>query len=187
MYVATATPEAVEVAARMRLPLQFYFAADTASRVKTIEQYRGFAQQHGWDGDIDHLHAIPCLVEDDEASARDRMSAGMLASFNTGNHPGLQDPDLDLSARAEMTPALVESVIGQSPVGQPQRVIEWFDEFIDATGARNFALYMEPIGEPQATLDSIRRFAANVMPRLRAGEGVPRASGTMSRASATID
>ncbi len=187
VYVATATPEAVEVAARLRLPLQFYFAADTESRVKTIEQYRGFAQEHGWDGDIDHLHAIPCLVEDDEASARERMSAGMLASFNTGNHPGLQDHDLDLSARAEMTPALVASVIGQSPVGQPQRAIEWFDEFIDATGARNFALYMEPIGEPQATLDSIRRFAADVMPRLKAGEGVPRASGTMSRASATID
>ncbi|MYC00505.1 MAG: LLM class flavin-dependent oxidoreductase, partial [Chloroflexi bacterium] len=70
VYVATATPEAVEVAARLRLPLQFYFAADTESRVKTIEQYRGFAQEHGWDGDIDHLHAIPCLVEDDEASAR---------------------------------------------------------------------------------------------------------------------
>jgi len=157
------------------------------SRVKTIEQYRSFAEEHGWDGEIDHLHAIPCLVEDDEASARDRMAAGMLASFNTGNHPGLQDPDLDLSARAEMTPALVDSVIGQSPIGPPERVAEWFDEFIDATGARNFALYMEPLGEPPATLDSIRRFAAEVMPRLRAGDGVLGTSRTSSRASATVD
>lgn len=173
VYVATATPEAVEVAARLRLPLQFYFAADTASRVKTIEQYRGFAHEYGWDGDIDHLHSIPCLVEDDEASARDRISAGMLASFNTGNHPGLQDPDLDLSERAEMTPALVAGVIGQSPVGPPERVIEWFDEFIVATGARNFALYMEPLGEPQATLESIHRFAADVMPQLKARKRCP--------------
>ena len=167
IYVATATAEAVEVAARLRLPLQFYFAADTESRVKTIEQYRGFAQEHGWDGDIAHLHAIPCLVEEDESSARERMSAGLLASFNTGNHPGLQDPDLDLSKRAEMTPALVAGVIGLSPVGPPERVIEWFDAFIAATGARNFALYMEPIGDPEATLHSISRFAADVMPALR--------------------
>jgi len=167
VYVATATPEAVEVAARLRLPLQFYFAADTESRVKTIEQYRGFAQEQGWDGDIDHLHSIPCLVEDDEASARKRMSAGMLASFNTGNHPGLQDPDLDLSERAAMTPALVAGVIGQSPVGPPGQVVDWFDDFITATGARNVALYMEPLGEPQATLESIRRFAVDVMPRLQ--------------------
>ena len=167
IYVATATAEAVEVAARLRLPLQFYFAADTESRVKTIEQYRGFAQEHGWDGEIDHLHAIPCLVEEDESAARERMSAGLLASFNTGNHPGLQDPDLDLSKRAEMTPELVEGVIVQSPVGPPDRVLEWFDEFIAATGARNIALYMEPIGNPTATLASIERFAIDVMPRLR--------------------
>jgi len=152
------------------------------SRVKTIEQYRSFAEEHGWDGEIDHLHAIPCLVEDDESSARARMSAGMLASFNTGNHPGLQDPDLDLSVRAEMTPALVEGVIAQSPIGLPERVAEWFDEFIDATGASNFALYMEPIGEPSATLDSIRRFAADVMPQVRDGVGVLDAPGTSSRA-----
>ncbi len=167
IYVATATAGAVEVAARLRLPLQFYFAADTESRIKTIEQYRGFAQEHGWDGEIDHLHAIPCLVEDDEASARERMSQGLIASFNTGNHPGLQDPDLDLSKRAESTPALVGGVIGQSPVGPPERILEWFDEFIAATGASNFALYMEPIGDPKATLASIQRFASEVMPRLR--------------------
>ena len=170
IYVATATAEAVEVAARLRLPLQFYFAADTESRVKTIEQYRGFAQEHGWDGEIDHLHAIPCLVEADESLARERMSAGLITSFNTGNHPGLQDPDLDLSKRAEMTPALVAGVIGQSPVGPPDRVLEWFDEFIAATGARNFAFYMEPIGDPQATLASISRFAEDVLPRLRSME-----------------
>ena len=167
IYVATATTEAVEVAARLRLPLQFYFAADAESRVKTIEQYRGFAQEHGWDGEIDHLHAIPCLVVEDESAARALMSAGLLASFNTGNHPGLQDPDLDLSKRAEMTPALVDSVIGQSPIGPPERVIEWFDEFIAATSARNLALYMESIGDPEATLASIERFANDVKHRLR--------------------
>ena len=172
IYVATATAEAVEVAARLRLPLQFYFAADTESRVKTIERYRGFAQEHGWDGDIDHLHSIPCLVTDDEASGRERMSAGLIASFNTGNHPGLQNPELDLAARAEQTTTYAPQVIAQSPVGPPERVVEWFDEFIASTGARNLALYMEPIGDPSATLASIRRFASEVMPQLRSREQI---------------
>ena len=168
IYVATATAEAVKVAARLRLPLQFYFAADTESRVKTIEQYRGFAEEHGWDGDIDHLHSIPCLVDDDEESARARMSAGMIESFNNGNHPGLQDPELDLVARAEQNLEYAPQVIAQSPIGPPAHVADWFDEFTAATDARNFALYMEPIGDPEATLASIRRFATEVRPRLEA-------------------
>ena len=95
------------------------------------------------------------------------MSAGLIASFNTGNHPGLQNPELDLAARAEQTTTYAPQVIAQSPVGPPERVVEWFDEFIASTGARNLALYMEPIGDPSATLASIRRFASKVMPQLR--------------------
>lgn len=169
VYVATGTPEAVEVAARLRLPLQFYFYADTESRVQTIQQYRGFAQQYGWDGEIDHLHVIPCLVEDDEACARERMSAGMTTWLSSGNQPRLNDPDLDLSVRAEQIQGLAPHVIAQSPIGPPERVIEWFQEFNRATGARNFALHMEPLGEPDGTLSSIRRFAADVGPQLRTG------------------
>ena len=167
VYVATGTPDAVEVAARLRLPLQFYFYADTESRVQTIQQYRGFAQQHGWDGEIDHLHAVPCLVEDNEARARKRMAAGMTAWLSSGNHPRLHDPDQDLAARTELIRDFAPEVIAQSPVGPPERVIEWFAEFKAATGARNFALHMEPLGDPEGTLLSIRRFAADVAPQLK--------------------
>ncbi len=170
VYVATGTSEAVEVAARLRLPLQFYFYADTESRVQTIHQYRGFAEAHGWDGEIDHLHVVPCLVDDDETSARECMSAGMTAWLNSGNHPRLNDPDSDLAVRAEQIGDFAPLVIAQSPIGPPRRAIEWFEEFSAVTGARNFALHMEPLGQPRATLESVRRFAADVMPRLQSPE-----------------
>ena len=181
VYVATATSEAIEVAARLRLPLQFYFYADTEMRVQTIQQYRAIAQQHGWDGEIDHLHAVPCLVEDDEALARERMSAGMTAWLLSGNHPRLNDPELDLESRAEQLSDLAPQVIAQSPIGPPTRVIEWFKEFNRVTGARNFALHMEPLGEHAGTLRSIRRFAAEVAPHLRSGR---RDAREVSRAAA---
>ncbi|MYA02036.1 MAG: LLM class flavin-dependent oxidoreductase [Chloroflexi bacterium] len=167
VYVATGTAEAVEVAARLRLPLQFYFYADTESRVQTIQQYRGFAQKHGWDGDVDHLHVIPCLVEDDEASARERMSAGMISWLNSGNHPRLNDPELDLETRALQLADFAPQVIDQSPIGPPDVVIEWLEAFHRATGARNIALHMEPLGDSDGTLRSIRRFASDVAPHLR--------------------
>lgn len=166
VYVATGTSEAVEVAACLRLPLQFYFYADTEARVRTIQQYQHFAQEHGWDGDVDHLHVVPCLVEDDEASARERMSAGMTDWLNSGNHPRLNDPKLDLDTRAQQITDFAPQVIEQSPIGPPDLVIEWLEAFNDITGARNIALHMEPVGDRDVTLRSICRFASDVAPRL---------------------
>ena len=115
----TSLQPSIAEAARRRLPLQLHFPQDTASGVKIIEQYRHCARQHGWDGDAEHLHTIPCLIAGDEASARERMTAGMRASFHRGDR------------RAE-----------------PR-----------ALG--------EPLGDPDSTLHSVTRFAADVAPHLR--------------------
>ncbi|MCY3568216.1 MAG: LLM class flavin-dependent oxidoreductase [Chloroflexi bacterium] len=168
VYVATGTPETIEVAARLRLPLQFYFYADTETQVETIQRYRACADEHGWDGEIDHLHVLPCLVEDDEVSARKRMSAGMTAWLSSGNHPRLNDPEFALETRTEQIREFAPRTIAEGPIGPPERVIEWFEEFSAVTGARNVALHMEPLGETDSTLRSIRRFASDVAPRLRA-------------------
>ena len=169
IYVASTSERSIAEAARRRLPLQFHFPQDTASRVKIIEQYRECASQHGWDGDADHLHAIPCLVADDEPFARERMTAVMRAAFHSGDHPLLPEAEAQHGARSMDYDAVAAGVIGQSPIGPPDRVLEWLEEFIAATGARNLALYMEPLGDPDGTLQSIRRFAADVAPQLRSG------------------
>ena len=171
IYVASTNEPSIAEAARRRLPLQFNFPQDTASRVKSIEQYRECARQHGWDGDADHLHAILCLVDDDESAARERMTAGMRAAFHSGDHPLLPAAEARHGARSMDYDAVAAGVTAQSPIGPPDRVLEWLEEFIVATGARNLALYMEPLGDPDGTLLSIRRFAAEVAPQLKSRGG----------------
>lgn len=171
IYVASTNERSIAEAARRRLPLQFNFPHDTASRVKIIEQYRKCARQHGWDGDADHMHAILCLVDDDEPASRERMTAGMRAAFHSGDYPLLPEAEAQHGARSMDYDAVAAGVVGQSPIGAPHRVLEWLEEFVAATGARNLALYMEPLGDPDGTLQSIRRFAADVAPRLRSRAG----------------
>ena len=166
VYVATGMSKAVEVAARLRQALQFYFYADTESLVQSIQQYQDFAQAHGWDGEVDHLHVIPCVVEDDQASARELMSAGTTCWLNSGNHPRLNDPDVVLETRAQQIGDFPPQVIDQRPIGPPDLVIEWLEAVSKATGARNIALDLEPLGDPDGILRSIRRCAADVAPHL---------------------
>lgn len=167
IYIASASERSISEAARRRLPLQFHFPQDTESRVRIIEQYRECARLQGWDGDAEHLHAIPCLVDDDEATARERMTAGMRVSFHSGDHPLLPAAEAQHGARSMDYDAVAAGVTAQSPIGPPDRVLEWLDGFIAETGARNLALYMGPLGDPDGTLHSIRRFAADVAPHLR--------------------
>lgn len=100
------------------------------------------------------------------------MSVGMTTWLNSGNHPRLNDADVDLETRAQQIVDFAPLVIDHSPIGPPDLVIEWFEEFKVVTGARHFALHMEPLGDPRATLESVRRFAADVMPRLQSPEGL---------------
>lgn len=172
IYVASTSEPSIAEAARRRLPLQFHFPQDTESRVKIIEQYRDCAREHGWNGDADHLHAIPCLVDDDESSARERMTAGMRASFHSGDHPLLPEAEAQHGARSMDYDAVAAGVTAQSPIGPPNRVLEWLEEFIAATGARNLSLYIGPLGDPDGTLLSIRRFAAEVAPQLKSRGGL---------------
>jgi hypothetical protein len=55
---------------------------------------------------------------------------------------------------------VVESAI----VGPSAVVIERLRTFLDVTGARRVVLYMEALGERTSVLESIQRFADEVMP-----------------------
>ncbi len=163
IYVASTTPGSLEAAARNRLPLQFYFTLLGADeRTKIAEQYRGFAEEAGWDGAADHLHSVICFVDDDETAARERVTEGLLHTWYTGMHPGLYQREE--SGEPEERAA---RIVDQSPIGPPDVVAGWLQEFTNATGATKLALYMEADGDPARILTSVRRFAEEVIPRLR--------------------
>jgi alkanesulfonate monooxygenase SsuD/methylene tetrahydromethanopterin reductase-like flavin-dependent oxidoreductase (luciferase family) len=49
-------------------------------------------------------------------------------------------------------------------VGPPSVVIDRLRAFFDVTGAQRVVLYMEALGEQTSVLESIQRFAEEVMP-----------------------
>ena len=164
IYVASTTPGSLKAAARNRIPLQFYHHLPAAeARAEIADQYRGFAEEAGWDGAADHLHTVICFVDDDEAAARERLTEGLVHSWSKGMHPGLYRREPPVGEPEERA----ARIVNQSPVGPPDLVAGWFEDFARATGATKFALYMEADGNPARVLTSVRRFAEEVMPRLR--------------------
>ncbi|MXZ46086.1 MAG: hypothetical protein F4Z08_03680 [Chloroflexi bacterium] len=77
-------------------------------------------------------------------------------------HPGLARREPPAGEPEERAAEIVR----QSPVGPPDVVAGWLEEFARATGATKFGLYMEADGDPARVLTSVRRFAEEVMPRL---------------------
>jgi hypothetical protein len=55
-------------------------------------------------------------------------------------------------------------VVDSAIIGPPSVVIERLKTFLDLTGARRVVLYMEALGERNRVLESIQRFADEVMP-----------------------
>ncbi len=173
VYVASTAPGSLEAAARNRLPLQFHFGLPGAEqRLEILEKYHGYADDTGWDGATEHLHSVICFVDDDEAVARERMIEGLAHTWSTGRHPnfnrheGMEDSDAARTERAA-------KIVNASPVGSPELVADWLQEFAEATGATNFALYMEADGDPERVLTSVRRFAEQVMPRIAGSAASP--------------
>lgn len=163
IYVASTTPGSLKAAARNRVSLQFYHHLPSAeARAEIAEQYRGFAEEADWDGAADHFHTLICVVDDDEAAARERLTEGLVHSWSKGMHPGLAQREAPAGEPEERA----AEIVNQSPVGPPDVVAGWLEEFTRATGASKFGLYMEADGNPERVFTSARRFAEEVMPRL---------------------
>ncbi|MCY3733113.1 MAG: LLM class flavin-dependent oxidoreductase [Chloroflexi bacterium] len=172
IYVASTAPDSLKAAAHNRLPLQFHYHLPSArARAEIADQYQGFAEQAGWDGAADHVHTVICFVDDDEAAARQRLTEGLLHSWRTGAHANFNSMKEFAEPLSEPEERAAQ-IVNQSPVGPPDIVAGWLEEFTRATGATKLALYMEADGDPERVLTSVRRFAGEVMPRV-AGQGPP--------------
>jgi len=166
IYVASSSPASIERAAQFGLPLQFHFGMEIGGRLSVIERYNQAAIAAGRDpSQIAHLHSVLCHVEDDEADAREAARRGLEHSYSLGDHPSVMHRSP--SAHGDITrEERVAKTIAASPIGPPDLVEAWFRDFVDQTGASNFALYMEAIGDAPRTLASVHAFAEHVRPRL---------------------
>jgi alkanesulfonate monooxygenase SsuD/methylene tetrahydromethanopterin reductase-like flavin-dependent oxidoreductase (luciferase family) len=162
LFLATRTPASVAFAARRGLPLLHYWAAPVESRLAAeglYAEHSACSPHH-----VHTLIAIPC---DNERRTRDRLLEATTLSFRLGDHPlvpGAEGRRLSATGHPPSSDDQARMVVDNAIVGPPAVVIEGLRTFLDVTGARRVVLYMEALGERSSVLESIQRFADEVMP-----------------------
>lgn len=166
LFVASSTPRSVELVARQAVPLLHYLATPIEARVALIAKYAEF----GGGASPPHVHALVLVIADDEAKARERLCQSLERSFRDGDRPALpQSANRHVGAdgkpadRTQMAAAVANAAI----VGSPQAVVDRLSGVIARLGPARYTLYLESIGEQAATLESLERFATEVMPHIR--------------------
>lgn len=180
LHLATSTPRGVEFAARHGLPLLHYWGTPIEPRMKVEAHYAETAKICGISDPPAHVHALVALVTDDEDGARARLEQALQDSFKAGDWPHVpqaKNRHLDAEGKPVDRSALAGFVAQKALVGTPERVAAQLREIEATTGASRFVLYMEAIAEKELILESIKRFAREVMPLLQAKETASLAGG----------
>ncbi len=170
LYLASSSPQGLEFAASNGLPAMHYFGAPLEGRLKTGAAYTEYARKHGRDPlPVPHLHTMVSLVTGDESAARARLLDNLVYSYMTGDWPAVPQagdrhsgPDGKPIDRESFAKVAVDIAF----VGSARSVTEQIEAYVNETGARHIALFMEPIADSGAIEASIRAFAADVRPRL---------------------
>lgn len=167
LFAATSTEKGIECAARHGVPLQFYYALPVSFRQALVERYE--AARPADKPAPDHLHTLIAIVTDDPDATRARLSDALVTSFRSGDWPKVpQAPERHVDAKGRpMTPEKMARFVAKGALlGPPDVLAAELEAFVEATGARRIALYVEALAEADVTLESIERFATEVRPRL---------------------
>ena len=173
LHLATSTPKGIELAARHRLPLLHYWGTPMEARMKVEAHYTETAEKCGTGGLPAHVHALVVLVTDDEEKARAQLEHALLESFKAGDWPHVpqaKNRHVDADGKPVDRAVLAQFVAKMALVGTPERVSEGLRDMEEKTGASRFVLYMEAIAEKRAILESVERFAGEVIPLLSTKE-----------------
>jgi hypothetical protein len=114
-----------------------------------------------------HVHTLIAIPCDHEGRTRDRLLEAITTSFRLGDRPVVPGAEPRRSSATGHPPSSDERarrVVESAIVGPSAVVIERLRTFLDVTGARRVVLYMEALGERTSVLESIQRFADEVMP-----------------------
>lgn len=170
LYVASTTSASVAYAARLGAPLLHYFAAPLAARARVEAAYREAAGRAGRSSEgVEHVHALIAWVSDDGERTRERLRENLLRSFTAGDYPHVPQAGnrhVGPDGRPLGRDALAEFAARGALVGSPAELARALMRLREDHGIRRFVLYMEPIAERAELLESIQRFAKEVVPQL---------------------
>jgi alkanesulfonate monooxygenase SsuD/methylene tetrahydromethanopterin reductase-like flavin-dependent oxidoreductase (luciferase family) len=178
-YMATSSPEGVEVGARLGLNLLLPVHTRTPAQVAEFaDAYWAGLKNHGHDLKEKELGLlVPIHLAKTQAEAQGRAEAGIMSYFKTiadmrGDYIGwLTRRGVELPARLGKTaagqPVAYETVCAHHAViDDSSHAVTKLEELAERTGAKHFLLWMN-IGaiSHHLVMDSMEQFAKEVMPR----------------------
>jgi alkanesulfonate monooxygenase SsuD/methylene tetrahydromethanopterin reductase-like flavin-dependent oxidoreductase (luciferase family) len=155
--VACTSPRTVELAAERGLPMLLGMHIGDADKADML---RAYGRE-----DPGHVAAVVGHVGDSTAQAVRELKETMprwLGPGLAGYVPvdGRARSDRDISG-------YVDFLCDTHPVGSPDHCVEKINRTAEATGLRHLILMVEGAGDHARTLENIRRFGSEVLPRIR--------------------
>ena len=180
VVVACTSTATVELAARRGLPMLLGMHIGDADKAAMVAHYTRVSHAAGHDpAAVEHVSAVLAHLAENRAQAVRELraampgwlAAGLAAHIRVDDRPGpSRDPD-----------HYTDMLCGLHPVGSPRECIQRLLASAERTGIRHVIMMVEGTGTPEATLTTIQRLGAQVLPHLRAR---PRkAAGASSRAA----
>jgi alkanesulfonate monooxygenase SsuD/methylene tetrahydromethanopterin reductase-like flavin-dependent oxidoreductase (luciferase family) len=176
LWVAATSADTVDLAAARGVPLLLGMHASDDEKADLLARYAEVAGRHGHDpAAVGHASAHLAYVSDTDSRAVARLRGPLLDLLRgTLAYERVVGPT---GAARDLT-AYAEHLLAIHPVGSPERCRRVLTASAAATGVRHQLLLMEAAGDPQATVDNIARFAAQVLaphdsPADRPGTTVP--------------
>lgn len=181
IYTVAISPETIAWAGKEGLPLIFGWVQTDEEMAMIIDEYNEHADRAGHDiGTIPHV--ISCLGgvstngDDIRSASRAHLEWWMDQGYQATElySPGAPSiPSYEWRQREHQQRVLrgirsardvLPDHLKRNPIGSPQECIDKLNRTIKITGIKRFAFGFEAVGRREAVLDSMRRYASDVLP-----------------------
>lgn len=168
--LASSSPDSIALAAEAGAPLLHYWATPLEHRMRAEAAYAEAAAAAGHDAPaVEHVHQVMVAIspQGDSPALRTRLGEAALDILRHGDSP----PVASVSRKLAETPlppldVRARSAVAHGLVGTPEQVAAGLAGFITSSGARRIVAFHELLGTPGEVLDSVARFARDVVPML---------------------
>lgn len=182
MYTVAVSPSTIEWAASMGLPMLLQMPFELESLRSNLELYEETARAHGHDPELaDHVLTMPAHVGDTTETARkeildhlvwwtqegDRASLTLDALRTLPNYRYHYDAIQHAIHRGEdSVEKVVAGLMDSGAVGSPEHCVERLRTVRAETGVTNFAFAFEGILDRDRIIETMSRFAEEVLPHV---------------------
>jgi len=176
VYVVCQSRPTVELAARHGLPMMLSFTIDDDAKAAQVTLYRELAARYGHDPTaIDHACAVVGYVGNSRREV-EQVARPNIERFFEANHDAEHLPDesgagpgehsVPRSAVRAFVAERTVRMLSFNPVGTAEQCVERLQQIVERTGVRRFVVLCEFAVERAAVLETLERFACEIMPNV---------------------